>query len=237
MNHAEMTASCQFVQGSYDGFEQEAKTPLSQLLLAQCLLHVSVFPEMSDLARLCITALPPQAQSLTLEIPLVHDRDRGFLPWFEIRLALLPRIPLRLTVHAPALTEPGLDVLMELADGHVQVRNDGQREAFIGEIEERVLDEAFWFDSLGYKYLQASWLLRLGGHLAHHHDPGNAYQTVRYLPDRQVYEYRQHFVSAEGMLQDYVCFHDDLLDIEWEHALVLEHFVLGFSADADRKRQ
>ncbi|HEU5376943.1 MAG TPA: hypothetical protein VFV38_16050 [Ktedonobacteraceae bacterium] len=233
---ASLTASFQLLRSCAAGFDVEEEASSAQPLIARCFLHVSAPPERSDQARLRITALLPQVHNLTLGIPLARDPQRGFLSWFEISLALLPNIPLRITIDGPVLVELGLDVVMELANEHVQIR-DAPHQAVNGEPGEIMEDDVFWFDSLGYQYLQAPWLLQLGGYLVQHHDPGNAYQTVRYPPDRQMYEYRLHFVSARETPQDYRCLHDDLRNIEWEHALDLKRFALGFSVDAGMKQQ
>jgi hypothetical protein len=230
-----MMASCQLLRSRAAGFEGGEKGSLAQPRIARCFLHVSVSPERSHQTRLRITALPPQAQSLVLEIPPVRDRERGFLPWFEVSLALLPGIPLRFTVHDPAIVEPGLNAVLELVKGHVQLRNEGQQEAFIDE-RQPVLEEDFWFDSLGYTYLQVPWLLQLGAYLVQHHDPGTAYQVVQYLPDRRLYEYRLSYL-IDQQLSQYICAHDDVSDVAREHGLDLSCFALGLEEKERRQRR
>ncbi len=222
-----MTVSHRFYQSAPVGLETERKAFSSQQpLIARCFIHITVLPERSEAARLIITALPPKAQNLNFEIPLVRDPKRGFLSWFEISLAMLPGIPLRFAVHDPAGGKPYPDVVIELIHGHIQAREENRDKIFIDEGGGMFVEEDFGVDDLGYDYLQIPWLLRLGASLVHQHSPKDAYQIVRFHPDRQLYEYHLRFVSEKRAPQSYHCFHPDLSDIEWEHAVDLKRFSL-----------
>jgi hypothetical protein len=226
-----MTVSYRLYQSAIVGFETGMKAFPSQALIARCFIHITAFPERSESARLIITALLPQAQNLNVEIPLVREPKLGFLYWFEISLAMLPGIPLRFAVHDPVGGKPYPDVVIELVHDRIQAREENRDGVFIDEGEGTFVEEDFGVDGLGYGYLQIPWLLQLGACLVHQHDPKNAYQVVRFHPDRQLYGYHLRFVSEKRSPQGYHCFHPDFSAIEWEHAVDLKRFALGFFSE------
>lgn len=238
-----VTISYRLCDAAYlPGCEPEAGRPTA---IARC--FVAIYPDQpSEQTRLVLTPASPvasafQVQAPRLEIPLSTIDGAGHVfPWFEVSLALLPHIPLQITVcNGMPPGEPNPLVVIELVKERLFVRKTLLVDLFtdhLAEAEELFDRGPFFFDELAHAEQQASWLLQLGACFIQSHDPevrgggetSQVSQLVRCLPDRQCFLYS---FCLSGMEKQgtplYSCSHTSLGQVAWEHALNLDRFALG----------
>lgn len=195
---------------------------------------LSVYPaHRSDQNRLIFSSRPRMASNLTpgLSFPLPKGPDKRSLTWWSgVSLALLPGVPIQITVSdGHDVDRPQAFVQLELVGGQILI-GETHRTRFTAEslgLAENA-DELPYLSymDLAYSREQAEWLLQLGACLVHQGEPGDAFQLVRFLEANRHYEYRFGF-QANSALAIYAHEFEDLQDIEWHRALNLDRSYLG----------
>ena len=202
--------------------------PLYTKHIAWCILKV--YPRTEDEKnRIVFTYQHPalSAPLPTMEIPMVREESGRFLGWFEIALALLPEVPLRVQVQEPKVAAQDWAEMNVILHGRELVLTSSDHSKtdveFLGDWNDLDSMPSISFQDIGYQFSQGECLVRAGASLVHTGEPHLEVRAIRYDTQRQQFEYCLAYREGTDLhcfRRWYECFHD----IAWNQALDLNRF-------------